>query len=80
MSCDLYLGKCRESLAVLGWICIRTLFGLAEQDTLEKEILRVLGLLRRERRFCCTTRFIQKHYMIGDPAFAYVLLYEFARK
>ncbi len=80
MSYDLYLDKYQDKFAILGGICIQTMLGLVDQETLEKEIRRVFGLLRGKRWICCTTHFVQNHCSIEDLAFAYDLIYKLARE
>lgn len=80
MSYDLYLDKYQDKFAILGGICVQTLLGRADRDTLESEIRRVFGLLKGKRWICCTTHFVQNHCTIADLAFAYDLIYKLARE
>ena len=80
MSYDTYLEKYADKFAILGGVCIQTLLGRADKETLEKEIRRVFAKLRGKRWVCCTTHYVQNHCSVEDLCFAYDLIYKLARE
>ena len=80
MSYDTYLEKYADKFAILGGVCIQTLLGRADKETLEKEIRRVFGKLKGKRWLCCTTHYVQNHCTVEDLCFAYDLICKLARE